>query len=401
MTETSSQSAQQPLRQGLLMLMAVATGLTVASNYYAQPLLAVIGRQIGLSTTDAGFIVTTAQVSYAIGLLFLVPLGDRLERRNLISGMTALSAMGLAISALATSPAQLLLGTAISGVFSVVAQLLVPLAATLASPKQRGRAVGVVMSGLLLGVLLARTFAGALAALGSWRIVYWAAFVAVGAMAIALWRVLPPGRPAERLGYGALLGSIWTLFREEPAFRLRSALGGLSFCTFAMLWTALTFLLSAPPFDYSPATIGLFGLIGAAGALAANQAGRLADRGHGALATTWALVLLVASWLVLCAGHLSLWLLVIGIVVMDLAIQALQVSNQSVIYKLRPEARGRLTAGYMTAYFIGGSIGSAIAAAAYPRIGWTGVCALATGVSLVALLVWALLREKRARTVRN
>jgi len=375
----------------IIVLMSVATGLVVASNYYMQPLLHTIGEQFGLSETAAGGIVTTAQLSYAAGLMLLVPLGDMVERRALIVAMTALGAGGLLLSACATSITMLLAGTAITGFLSVVAQVLVPFAATLAAPAQRGKAVGTIMSGLLLGILLARTFAGMLAGLGSWRTVYWVAAVLVLVMAGALWRVLPRYKTPIGLNYAELLGSIFHLYAREPLFRGRSVLGALVFAAFSMLWTPLTFLLANPPYSYSDGAIGLFGLAGAAGAIAANRYGRLSDRGRGNLATRAGLALLLGSWGLLALGQHSLAALLAGIIVLDMAIQGVHVTNQSAIYRLRPDARSRLTAGYMTSYFIGGAAGSLAAAALYTHAGWLGVAGGGAVVSAAALAyaLWA------------
>ncbi|MBO9353430.1 MFS transporter [Bordetella petrii] len=375
----------------IIVLMSVATGLIVASNYYMQPLLHTIGEQFGLSETAAGGIVTTAQLSYAAGLMLLVPLGDMVERRALIVAMTALGAGGLLLSACATSITMLLAGTAITGFLSVVAQVLVPFAATLAAPAQRGKAVGTIMSGLLLGILLARTFAGMLAGLGSWRTVYWVAAVLVLIMAGALWRVLPRYKTPIGLNYAELLGSIFHLYAREPLFRGRSVLGALVFAAFSMLWTPLTFLLANPPYSYSDGAIGLFGLAGAAGAIAANRYGRLSDRGRGNLATRAGLALLLGSWGLLALGQHSLAALLAGIIVLDMAIQGVHVTNQSAIYRLRPDARSRLTAGYMTSYFIGGAAGSLAAAALYTHAGWLGVAGGGAVVSAAALAyaLWA------------
>jgi len=384
-------SAAPALTTPIILLMSAATGLIVASNYYMQPLLHTIGEQFGLSETAAGGIVTTAQLSYAAGLLLLVPLGDMIERRALITAMTALAAVGLLLSAFSNSLAMLLAGTAITGFLSVVAQVLVPFAATLASPQQRGKAVGTVMSGLLLGILLARTFSGMLAGLGNWRTVYWVAAVLVLAMAGALWRVLPRYKTAVDLHYAGLLASIFHLYTREPLFRGRSVLGALIFASFSMLWTPLTFLLANPPYSYSDGAIGLFGLAGAAGAIAANRYGRLSDRGLGNLATRAGLALLLGSWGLLALGEYSLTALLAGILVLDMAVQGVHVTNQSTIYRLRLDARSRLTAGYMTSYFIGGAAGSLASAALYTHAGWLGVAAGGATVSAAALAyaVWA------------
>lgn len=363
--------------------MSVATGLAVASNYYAQPLLHTIGQQFSISNAAAGTIVTTAQLSYAVGLMLLVPLGDMFERRALIVLMNLLAAGGLLISAFASNIAVLILGTALTGMLSVVAQILVPFAATLAAPHERGKAVGTVMSGLLLGILLARTAAGALADVGSWRTVYWVAAILMLCMSAVLWRVLPRYQSPTAMSYPRLLGSILRMFVEEPLFRARSLIGGLLFAAFSMLWTPLTFLLAGPPYEYSNTIIGLFGLAGAAGAYAANRFGRLADRGLGNLATRVGLLLLLGSWGLMAFGQVSVVALLAGILVQDLAIQGVHVTNTSSIYRLRPEARSRLTAGYVTCYFIGGASGSLVSSWLYAHFGWPAV--VTAGALLAAL----------------
>lgn len=380
---TSPEQTTPTLTAPIILLMSVATGLAVASNYYAQPLLHTIGQQFSISNATAGTIVTTAQLSYAVGLMLLVPLGDMFERRSLIVLMNLLSAGGLLISAFSTSISMLIIGTALTGMLSVVAQILVPFAATLAAPHERGKAVGTVMSGLLLGILLARTAAGALADVGSWRTVYWVAAILMLCMSAVLWRVLPRYQSPTAMSYPQLLGSILRMFVEEPLFRARSLIGGLLFAAFSMLWTPLTFLLAGPPYEYSNTTIGLFGLAGAAGAYAANRFGRLADRGLGNLATRVGLLLLLGSWGLMAFGQVSVLALLAGILVQDLAIQGVHVTNTSSIYRLRPEARSRLTAGYVTCYFIGGASGSLVSSWLYAHFGWSAV--VIAGAVLAAL----------------
>ncbi|OSN05633.1 MFS transporter [Lonsdalea iberica] len=378
----------QTLSPALTLLMSAATGLMVASNYYAQPLLDAIANAFMLSPNQAGFIVTTAQLSYALGLLLLVPLGDMLERRGLIVGMSLLSAAGMLITASSSSLWMMLLGTALTGMFSVAAQVLVPLAATLASPETRGKVVGTVMSGLLLGILLARTLAGALASLGGWRLVFWVASVLMIVLSLLLWRALPRYKQDNQLNYPQLLASIFHLMMTNKTLRIRSILGGLTFANFSILWTSMAFLLSAPPYRYSEGVIGLFGLAGAAGALAATRAGRLADRGHAKTVTTIGLVVLALSWLPIAAGMHSILLLLIGILALDLTVQGVHVTNQSIIYRDMPEARNRLTSGYMTAYFIGGALGSMLSAMMFQYFGWLGVSIAGFLTSLIALVIW-------------
>ncbi|AHY10039.1 MULTISPECIES: MFS transporter [Citrobacter] len=378
----------QGLSPSLILLMSIATGLAVASNYYAQPLLDTIARNFSLSASTAGFIVTAAQLGYAAGLLFLVPLGDMFERRMLIVSMTLLAAGGMLITASSQSLGMLILGTALTGLFSVVAQILVPLAATLATPDKRGKVVGTIMSGLLLGILLARTVAGLLANLGGWRTVFWVASILMALMAIALWRGLPKMKSDTHLNYPQLLGSVFSLFTHDKLLRTRAMLGCLTFANFSILWTSMAFLLAAPPFNYSEGMIGLFGLAGAAGALGARPAGGFADKGKSHLTTTVGLLLLLLSWLAIWLGHTSVPMLIIGILVLDLTVQGVHITNQTVIYRIHPDARNRLTAGYMTSYFIGGAAGSLISASAWQHAGWAGVCLAGTTVAVLNLLVW-------------
>lgn len=382
----------------LLCLMSAATGLAVAGNYYAQPLLSTIAQDIGLSTASATGIVTTAQLSYGAGLFLMVPLADLMERRRLIIVLMLLAAAGLVINAFATGLGWLLAGTAIVGICSVVAQVLVPFAATLAAPQERGRAVGFVMGGLLLGILLARVVAGTISSLYGWRMVYALAAAAMAVCAVGLALSLPRYREDPGLSYGRLLISVLQLFVQEPILRLRAVLGMLSFALFSLFWTPLAFLLKAHPYGYSDATIGLFGFAGIAGALAATGAGRLADKGRGDLGTWVGLLGLLLAWVPLAFAQASLLALLVGVMILDLAVQLVHVSNQNVIYALHAQARNRLNAGYMTCYFLGGAGGSWLATTIYPRAGWhgvvvTGVCLGALGIT-VGAAKWRQLADK-------
>ncbi|WP_210014277.1 MFS transporter [Pseudomonas palmensis] len=385
------------LSRALILLMATATGLAVASNYYAQPLLHSIAQHFGLTTATAGSIVIAAQLSYGAGLLLLAPLGDLFEQRRLIVSMIAIATVGLLISAFAPSLMWLLIGTTLTGLFSVVAQVLVPMAAGLSDPSERGRVVGTLMSGLLLGILLARTAAGFMATLSDWRSIYLLAAALMALSAIALARALPERHQHAGLKYPALIGSVFRLFVDEPVLRLRSLLGLLSFCLFALFWTPLAFLLAAEPYHYSDAVIGLFGLAGAAGALAANWAGRLADRGKGSLGTTVGLLALVLAWVPLAFAQVSLAALLIGVLVLDLAVQLVHVSNQNAVIALRPEARNRLNAGYITCYFIGGALGSLLGTQLFQAHGWNGIVVAGLVIGGVALVVWLWVERRSAQ----
>lgn len=388
---------QNVLTQGLVLLMATATGIAVASNYYAQPLLDTIASEFGLSHALAGNIVTTAQLSYGIGLLFLVPLADRLERRKLIIVMSLFATMGLVISGFAGSLPWLLLGTAITGLSSVVAQVLLPLGATLASEQQRGKVIGTIMGGLLLGILLARVVSGGLSSMGSWRYIYWFAAVAMFITTLALARFLPTYHNNNDMSYKQILGSVLSLFVKEPILRYRSILGMLSFALFSMFWTPLAFLLAKPPYEYSDATIGLFGLVGVAGVFAATWAGRLADAGKGDLGTRIGLLALLVSWLLLLNAPSSLIALLLGVLLLDLAVQLVHVSNQNKIYSLHPDIRNRLTSAYMTCYFIGGAFGSWFSVMLYQHYEWTGVTMGATGIALIACILDFSMRKNTSK----
>ena len=375
------------LTKSLVFLMAAATGIAVAGNYYAQPLLNTIATEFGLTQASAGAIVTTAQLSYGLGLILLVPLADILERRRLIFIMLLLASIGLIISGFAPNLPWLLFGTALTGMSSVVAQVLVPFAATLAAPEQRGRVIGILMGGLLLGILLARVISGSLSTLVDWRFVYWLAALAMFIVAIAMTRALPRYRADSVMSYKQLLISVVVLFVEEPILRHRALLGLISFSLFSMFWTPLSFLLSQPPYNYSDAVIGLFGLAGAAGVIAASWAGRFADAGKVELGTRLGLLVLLLSWIPLYFAQVSLVALLAGVLLLDLAVQFVHVSNQSMIYTLRSEIRNRLNAGYMTCYFIGGAIGSWLSVNLYQYFGWTGVCIGAVLIAGLGIIV--------------
>jgi len=377
------------LRCGTVVLMSAAVGLCVASNYYAQPLLDTIARDLGLSAASAALVVTVAQVGYALGLVLVLPLGDLMERRRLVCGLTLATACSLALTAVAPNAGLLLAGTALTGLLSVTAQVLVPFAADLAAPHRRGRVVGTVMSGLVLGMLLARTASGALAAVGGWRTVYWVAAAAMAVLAATLRRALPQYRGSAGLRYGPLLRSTARLLVDQPVLRARALLGLLAFACFSALWTSLAFLLSGPGYDWSDSEIGLLGLAGAAGAIAAQLAGRLADRGRTTLTTMVSALLLLGSWGLLALGAHQVAALIAGIVLLDLAHQGVHITNQSLIYALRPDARGRITSAYMTCYFVGGAIGSALVGVVHAHAGWNGVCALGAGLALLLCLAAA------------
>jgi predicted MFS family arabinose efflux permease len=389
---TEARSGGASLSRGLLLLMAAATGLSVANNYFAQPLLDLLGRELHLSTTVAGMIITAAQVGYGLGLLLLVPLGDLVERRRLAVLLHAATAVFLLVSATAPNGTLLLAGTALTAFTSVAAQVVVPYAATLAPPGQRGRVIGTVMSGLLLGALLSRAVSGALAELGGWRTVYWVNAILIAGIAVLLWRFLPRLHTPSGLSYPALLRSTIALYRHEPVLRWRAGIAALSLASFNALWTAVTFLLAGPQHGWSEAVIGLFGLVGAVGTVTTTVAGRLADRGYVQWVSGIGTSALAASWLLIGAAESSLAWLVGGVIVLNVAHQAVLNSNQNVIYALRPEIRNRLNSALLTAFFAGGAAGSALAGAVWVRGGWPAVSVLGGLSASGTFVLWVVER---------
>ena len=378
----------QDLSNWLVFLMAFAIGVTIASNYYAQPLLHSITHDLNIAVEHAGSIIMAAQFSYAVGLLFITPLGDKFERKHLIIILMVLSTCGLIVSALSKNLWMLIIGTSMTGLFSTVAQVLIPFAATLAKPEHRGKIVGTLMSGMLLGILLGRAFAGAISTIADWHYVYWIATGIMVIVTLLLWSSLPTYRNTININYFQLLWSISSLYKQEPILRIRSLLAVISFALFSLLWTPLAFLLSNDPYHYSDFIIGLFGIAGAAGALGSPIVGRLSDKGKGWLATTIGLCLLLLSWLPLSFAQYSIIALILGVVILDFSVQVTHVSNMSAIYQIRPEARSRMNTGYMVCYFIGGMLGSVGSTYLFSHYGWIAIVVSGTILGLMGIICW-------------
>lgn len=382
---------------GLALLFSVACGLAVANVYYAQPLLDAMAQAFGIAPARVGIVVTLSQVGYGLGLLLLVPLGDLVDRRRLIVAQSLLSVGALVAVALAPTAAVLLAGMAAIGLFAVVTQVLVAYAAVLTPPGERGRVVGTVTGGIVLGILGARALAGVLADVAGWRAIYVASALLTLVVAALLWRVLP-AREASRttLRYPQLIASVFALFAEERILRVRATIALLIFAAAMVLWTPMVLPLSAPPWSLSHTGVGLFGLAGAVGALAAARAGHWADRGHERLVSGASLAIMLGSWLPIALLPSSLAALTLGVVTLDLGLQAAHVANQSLIYAVRPDAHSRLTAAYMLCYSIGSAVGSIASTLVYARYGWLGVCTLGAGINAVALAFWWSTRDVTA-----
>jgi len=383
------------------LLFAVAGGAAVGNLYWAQPLLEEIATSLGVPASVAGLLVTVTQIGYALGIFLLVPLGDLLNRRRLIPAVMAAS--GLALAGAAAAPGWVVLFAALLlvGLTAVGAQLLIPLASELADPTARGRVVGTIASGVLIGILLSRTISGLVADLLGWRAIYVVAAVAAWTLAVVLARVIPtlPTRPA--MSYPVLLRSVFTAVGSHGAVPVTLVLGAATFGTFTLFWTALTFLLTAPPFSYSVSTIGLVGLAGLAGALVARRAGRLHDRGLSVPVTGGALALGIVSLLLAGLGQTSVVVLLIAIVAFDIATQASLLLNQTRLLSIAPAARSRMNTAFVTGNFVGGAAGSAAAGLLWQAGGWYGVLLGGIAALTLALVVWALNRRTLTAAIHH
>jgi len=386
------------VRRALIPLLALACGLTVANLYYSQPLLDLIADAFGVSEGAATVVVTLTQIGYALGLLLLLPLGDLVENRRLTTRLLLGTAASLLVAALAPAYPIFLVFSVLIGVTSVVAQILIPFAAHLAPPSQRGAIVGKVMGGLLLGILLARTVSSFVGGLWGWRAIYFVSAGLMLALAVVLFRLLPRRLPEHTAGYGSLLRSVLSLARSEPALRRRALCQGLLFGSFSAFWTAIAYEL-IDEHGFSQSQIAIFALIGAGGAAAAPIAGKLADRGHGSWGSGGALLLAALMALLAAAGHRSVIVLAVAGVLLDFAVQAHQVMSQHEIYALRADARARINTVFMTTVFTGGAISSALTGMLHHRYGWTGACLLAAGCALAALTVWAVAQWRASTRV--
>ena len=367
--------------------MSAASGICVANIYYCQPLLSEIGRSLGVSDRAIGYLPMWTQAGTALGMFTFVPLGDMFPRRKLIVIMSLLSGLTVAMMAIAPNLALLNAAAFATGLTGIVMHLILPFAAKLASPEKRGHVVGTVLSGLLLGILLARVVSGFVGDLLGWRAMYWIAAAAMLTLSVVLRYALPYDRPEPNLRYGELVRSIAHLAWTQPLLREAAVIGGLLFGAFSSFWATLVFFLGTPPYHYGPRVAGLFGLVGAVGVMCAPWAGRLADRKGPAFTVTLGISIALGSYLVFDLAGYGVWGLVAGVILLDLGVQAGHVANQTRIYALVPEARSRLNTVYMVTYFLGGALGSALGAYGWTHWRWNGVCAAGAAQLLGALAV--------------
>jgi predicted MFS family arabinose efflux permease len=397
MTTPSKLAPRAPLP-----FLGLACAVGVSTLYYNQPLLLEMGRTYGVTAGRTGFVAVAIQVGYAVGLLAFVPLGDVLERRSLMMKMYAAVAISLLLVAVAPSLNLLIAGSVLIGMFASVTHIALPIAPDLVSNQQRGRAIGTVMTGLLLGILLARTFSGWVSGIHGWRWVFVVGAVMNAAFVPLIKKVMPKLPPRQKLRYSDAMKSLWTLFRTQPLLRESSFIGALVFASFSCFWTTLAFLLHSH-YGLGAGVAGTFGVVGAAGALVAPLAGRLADKHGSRWVISVGMALLGGSYLLLWAeesAHRStafhLAALVLGVVVLDMGAQMTQVANQTRIFGLVPSARSRLNTVYMTVYFTGAAAGSALATIAWVHWRWNGVCTLALGLIALAGIFHAMGRRDNA-----
>jgi len=393
MSNLKNQTIDKGISASLTILLATACGIIVANLYYAQPLVGLISTAIGLSTSSAGLIVTLTQIGYVVGLLFVVPLGDIVENRKLVVVSLLLSAVALIATVFVKHGIFFLVASFFIGLGSVAAQVLVPFASYLASEATRGRVVGNVMSGLLLGIMLSRPISSLVADIWGWNAIFALSAAVIIILAIVLSKVLPIRKPTANTHYAALLGSMWQLLRTTSILRRRAIYHACVFGTFSLFWTTVPLLLSSPTFHFSQKAIALYALVGVAGAVAAPVAGRLADRGWTRPATGIALAIVIISLLlplvIRSSSPVGIAVLVIAAILLDMGVSANLVLSQRLIFSLGPEVRSRLNGLFMAIFFLGGAIGSSVGGWAYASGGWSVALWVGIAFPVIALLYFA------------
>lgn len=391
---THQANAAHGLGKAALFSMAAASGIAVANIYYNQPMLGIIRGEFQ-DGTATGLVPTATQLGYALGLFFLLPLGDIVHRRKLIVGQFVVLAAALALAALAPSAWALVAASLVLGAASTVAQQIVPFAASLAAPEKRGATIGTVMAGVLSGILFSRTLSGFVGEHAGWREMFWIGVPLALSASALMFLTLPDHRPTSKMGYRTAIASLSHLWKRERALRSAALMQAALFGSFTAFWTILALYLQTPQFNLGADVAGLFGIVGAVGVFAAPLAGGIADR-RGPHFVVWlGAALTLLAWVVFGLWA-SLAALVVGVVILDFGIQSALVSNQHIVYALDPESRSRLNTIFMTAMFLGGAAGAAMAAVAWSHFGWTGVSGLGALLAVVALVVRAFDRPAKA-----
>jgi predicted MFS family arabinose efflux permease len=379
--------------------MAFACGLGISNVYYNQPLLAQIQRSMHVSVSQVGILPTLTQMGFALGVFFLAPLGDVLERRRLILTMLGLVTVALLAAALAPNLPFLAVASLAIGVTSVISTLVLPFAVALSRPEERGATVGSIVSAMLIGILLSRTLSGAIGQVWGWRTMYGIAGGLMIALALTLRALLPRSQPPVALSYGRLLHSMLDLLRAEPILREATLNGMLLYAALSAFWATLVFLVEGPAYHYGSAVAGMFGLVAAGGALMAPLAGRLADRHSPRFLVGVATATMLVGFLLLWAFGIQLWGLIAGVIILDVAAQAATISNQASVYSLAAEAHSRLYTVYRAAYSLGGSAGACLGVYGWSHAGWNGVCVVGVALLAIALLAHGILQRHTAHTV--
>lgn len=379
--------------------MAACTGLIVANLYYCQPLIVLIAEEFKITETNAGTIAYLTQAGYAIGLFFMVPLGDKIERKKQILITTFASIIALIIAATAKSFLVLEIASFLIGVTSIVPQLILPLAASLSQPEKRGKVVGTIMSGLLVGILLSRTLSGFIGEIWGWRSMFWIAAGICLLLFFVIQKQFPYNKPNFQGSYGKLIGSLFTLIRTQPLLREATLINMFCFAQFGAFWTTMVLLLSKEPFSFNSATIGLFGIIGASGALAAPLVGKLGDKGNSRVAVGYGCLMMLASFIVFYFSETSIIGIVIGIILIDIGLQGVHISNQTRVYSLLPEARNRMNTVYMSFSFLGTALGSAYGLFLWKIGEWQAVTLGCILLAVLALTVYALTYQSKSKRI--
>jgi predicted MFS family arabinose efflux permease len=390
--ELKETSAPAGMSRRMTLLFAVAGAVVVGNLYWAQPLLGEIATALNISATASGALLTVTQLGYALGVLLLVPLGDAWNRRRFIPTVMGVSILALLFSALAPGYWALLTGLAVVGLTSLTGQLLIPLAGDLARDDQRGRVIGTIASSLLIGIMLSRFISGLMADVFGWRAIYFAAAPLNLVFAVLLATMLPSDKPRAAVPYAQLLMSIAVAVRSSRPVQVTLVLGACTFVVFMMFWTGLTFFLSSPPFSYSATQIGFVNLAGLVGAFAAQRAGRLHDLGWSTTGTGAALALALVSLAIAAAGGASIALVLLTILLINLAVQAGSLLNQTRLLTIRPELRSRLNTAFVVCNFVAGAAGSTLAGILWQAGGWLLLTAGQAAIILAALIVWAVYR---------
>jgi len=381
--------------------MAVATGLIVANIYYCQPLIVLIANEFNIPDADAGTITYLTQAGYAIGLFFMVPLGDKIERKTQILATTFATVIALIIAATAQSFLILQMASLLIGITSIVPQLILPLAASLSEPEQRGKVVGTIMSGLLVGILLSRTLSGFIGEIWGWRAMFWIASGLCLLLFFIIQKQFPYNKPDFKGTYGQLISSLFSLIKEQPLLREATLINVFSFAQFGAFWTTMVLLLSAEPFSFNSATIGLFGIVGASGALAAPLVGKLGDKGNSRIAVGYGCLLIALSFMVFYFSSTNIIGIVIGIVFIDIGLQGVHISNQTRVYSIVPEARNRMNTVFMSFSFLGTAAGSAYGLFLWEMGGWFAVTLGCLLLSVFAFTVYGLTYKSRRKALES